>query len=176
MTKYYALTFAVSLGGALLPFINVEAYLLGVYAAAHPLLWALAVAAGLGQTVGKTVLFLCARHAHTPRWLRHQTSERSSRFGRMLRTQADRLRAGWAAVPRPAWWVRFTTWFGRSRAAPAAVVLASASVGVPPLLVTSVAAGRTPMRCATFVVTCLVGRIARFAVLLAAPALLIGFG
>jgi membrane protein YqaA with SNARE-associated domain len=51
------------------------------------------------------------------------------------------------------------------------VLLVSAVTGFPPLLAVSVYLGRTPMRLATFAVTCLLGRAIRFTVVALAPQL-----
>lgn len=150
------LTFVVAVGSALLPLINAEAYLLGVNAIADGGGWALALAASAGQTVGKLVLFLAARGAISAPWLTRWRRPR----GRHHRPARD------GRVQR---WVRRVQ---QQRHGAVVVVAASASIGLPPLLATSVLAGATTMRATTFAVTCLLGRWARFGVLLAAPTLL----
>jgi membrane protein YqaA with SNARE-associated domain len=136
-------------GSALLPLVNAEAYvvLVSTRGPAHLLLCLTVLGVALGQTAGKVLLFESARHARRPAWLSRRpgrtTSPRTSkveRFGNLLR----RPRTG------------------------APLVLASATVGLPPLAVISVLAGASGQRRTTFALLCFTGRLVRFAAL-AAP-------
>ncbi|MBF5082520.1 hypothetical protein [Quadrisphaera sp. INWT6] len=154
----------VSATTALLP---VEVYVLGA-AATQPtgVALAVAVAAGMGQTVGKVALLLSARGAASPGGLGRFVHQRSSRTGAHLGGGVLVVpRAGpRAALARAACdlTAAATRWL-RSRWAPL-VVLVSAVAGVPPLMLLSVAAGvaRVPVR--RFAPACFVGRTARFVV------------
>ena len=130
-------TFGVGVVGGLVPFVNVEAWVIGVSAAcpgasAVPV----AVAAALGQVTAKAVLYRAGEAALRAR-------DRGARLEGALR----RLAAG------P----------GRSRA----LVFASALTGVPPFALVSVAAGAVRFPFASFVTLALVGRLLRFAAVFA---------
>jgi membrane protein YqaA with SNARE-associated domain len=143
---------ATGMASALLPVVNAEAYALVTAARPGPAAaWTVVVALAVGQTAGKLVLFESARRGAT-QWLRRLHGSRRRR------PEGSRA-ARWSA--------RATTCL-RSRSAGPAVVLASASVGLPPLAVVSLAAGAAGQRRVVFTVACLVGRTARFAAL-AAP-------
>jgi membrane protein YqaA with SNARE-associated domain len=155
---------AVGLLSAFLPFTPAEPYLIAAVtttAASPP---ALGIAAAAGQTAGKTLLFLGARGAIRSGWLQRRLTRRPPPVSRRPDEQpamAARLRAAGArlvaALDRPG--------------LAAGVLLLSAVTGVPPLLAVSVYLGRTPMRVATFAVTCLLGRAIRFTAIALAPQL-----
>ncbi len=137
---------ATGIGSALLPLLNAEAYAVAAAATGRgTVLLALMVGGlALGQTVGKVVLFESARRGAGRLLRRHRRSEPSPRARR------------WAERTRCA--------LGSPRTGPL-VVLASAGLGVPPLAVTSVAAGAAHQPRRVFIPVCLVGRAVRFAVL-----------
>lgn len=144
---------AVGVGfvSALVPVVNAELVLLSVtVSSSTTTVVVVAVAVAVGQTCGKLVIFECAR-----RTLR---GRRWSWFTR--RSHAPKR-------PTEGWQARAVGLL-ESRGSGNAVVLASASVGLPPLLLVSAVAGAAPMRRIDFTVCCLVGRSARF--------LLIGLG
>jgi membrane protein YqaA with SNARE-associated domain len=132
----------VGVASALLPVVNAEA-ILAAAAVAGPDAWvyalSLAVSLAVGQTVGKLILFEAARRGL------------GGRFG--ARKAALRPRTGWQR--------RALDLLG-SRGSAAAVVLLSASVGLPPLALVSIAAGTLRTRRTDFAVCCLAGRIVRF--------------
>jgi membrane protein YqaA with SNARE-associated domain len=141
---------SVGLGfaSALVPVLNIEAYLVGVAAATADGGPLAVLGATLGQTVGKVVLFVGARRGMRIGRERHRPRRSARPPGRWRRRLAVWSERGLALLDRP--------W-------PAAgVVLTSASVGIPPLAVTSIVAGtrRTPLP--VFLACCLVGRLARF--------------
>jgi membrane protein YqaA with SNARE-associated domain len=136
-----------------------------------------ALAAAVGQTVGKVVLFYTARGAANSRWLQR------------LRARGEKEAAGITAGPatpvterpggpvrralrRLGGWLRRVDAVGmqllNGRWGPA-VVLVSGAVGIPPLLAIAFYAGTSRMSVRTFVVTCLVGRAIRFVVLALVP-------
>jgi membrane protein YqaA with SNARE-associated domain len=183
---------AVGLGGgftsAFLPIVNAEA-LVGAGSVGMSVGAALTVACAvaLGQTAGKVVIYEAARRGSgsVSRLWRRRSRRRAADCGAIvLGAEAGRVGATDAAasgVPEPDREVadgegmaadgspapekaksgRWRRWLQRPWAA-GGVVLASASVGVPPLAVVSVAAGiaRTPR--VLFAVTCITGRILRF--------------
>jgi membrane protein YqaA with SNARE-associated domain len=127
---------------AFVPVTPIEPYLVGVVAAtgANPV--ALGLAAAVGQTAGKVLIFLSARRGM--RWLSRRGRHRAP--NRLL-DQLDR--------PVPA----------------ILVVLVSSLTGIPSLLVICVYAARTPMSVVQFAAACLVGRAARFVTVALAPSL-----
>lgn len=143
---------AYGFGSAFVPILNAEAYV-AVYAVAGPLLLVLVVlGVSIGQTVGKYVMFEATRRGQ--HLMRKRESKREPRNGPI----ATRVRQ---------WNAQMIRLLDSPRGG-AATVLVSASVGLPPLAVVSIVAGASSQRRATFAVCCLVGRLARFAVL-AAP-------
>jgi membrane protein YqaA with SNARE-associated domain len=149
-----ALLFGVASG--VIPVINAEAFLAATAAAsALPLAATAAVAVGVGQTAGKLAVFLAARRGASWRLpgRRRRGSEppgpsRSRPPGPVRRRLAELGRRGLALLDRPL--------LGGG------VILASAAVGIPPLAVTTVAAGLSRMRPLLFAVTVLVGRTGWF--------------
>lgn len=143
---------------AFVPMVPIEPYLVGLVATTSYPAVPLGVAAAVGQTAGKLLIFLGVRGAvRSPRlraWLgRKTTADPDAPVGR-IRAAGRRLTA---LLDRPAY------------AAP--IVLLSASVGFPPLFLVSAYAGRTRMTAALFAAVCFAGRAARFVALAAAPGL-----
>lgn len=103
-----------------------------------------AVAVAVGQTCGKLVIFECARRALSGR-----------RWSRLTRRShsLERPTRGWQAR---------ALGLLESRGSGGAVVLASATVGLPALLLVSAVAGAARMRRLDFAVWCLVRRSTRF--------------
>ncbi len=145
--KLVLTTVVVAFGSAVLPFINIEAYLGAVGAAVdHVGLWAIAGAAAVGQTAGKVVLFYAADWAMNLPWIKKKMST-------------------------PKWERSYHRWAQQVRERPGQTVLllfASASLGFPPLYVMAVLAGQLRVRIWLFVPTCLLGRFLRFLVILGA--------
>ncbi|WP_244930511.1 hypothetical protein [Nocardioides sp. W7] len=140
MTAVLGLLLAVGTGlaSALVPLVNAEAYAVVAGARAHPALVApLVLALAAGQTAGKLVLFESARRGAG----RFAGKASGSRWTRRVR---DGLRRDRTGVP---------------------MVLAAASLGLPPLAVVSLAAGASGQRRWLFGVLCLAGRVARFGAL-----------
>lgn len=134
---------------AFVPVLPVEPYVAGTVAlgaAAVPI----GVAAAVGQTLGKLVIFLgsrgALRSARLRAWLTRRDGER--------RPSTTRRLIAW--LDRPAWAIP--------------VVFLSASVGMPPLLLVSVYAARTAIGAPMFAVACLLGRTARLVLVALAPA------
>jgi membrane protein YqaA with SNARE-associated domain len=148
----YLLTLVTAFGSALFPLINIEAYLLGLGAVSDVGLVPAALAAAAGQTAGKVLVFLSARKALT--WHR-----------------LERLRSRKSADKGPHRWDAWVQRLAPHRQGAFLLVLVSASVGLPPLLLVAAVAGGTRMKTLSFAVACMVGRFARFAALLAVPGL-----
>jgi membrane protein YqaA with SNARE-associated domain len=136
-------TLVVSAVGGLVPFVNVELWLVGVSAACpSAAVLPVTLAASLGQVAAKAVLYQAGRATFPG-----------------LRSRGPRL----AAIVR-----RLE---GRGRRS-AALVFTSALAGVPPLYAVSVVAGVTRFRFASFIVLTLAGRLLRFAVVFGLPRVL----
>lgn len=172
--------FAVGVCSAVLPLVNAEAY----QAATAPTLSAAAavaavVALAAGHTVGKSAVFLASR--------------RGVRFVRGRRVAAARVGSSrpvlpgsagpgpvaprLARLPMAAWVTRACSaqlrWLGHPRLGPA-VVLSSATVGMPPLLAVTAAAGASTTRLTVFFLACLTGRTIRFAAIAAGATAMLG--
>ncbi len=137
--------FGLSIASALLPFLPIEAFIIGSAAAEQGTAAAisLGVAAGAGATVGKIVWYEIARRGVDSAWAQKKLSTPKAR----------------AAYER---------WTARMDGRPVyagAVMFVAASAGVPPLLVMSFVAGLLKMPLWVFVPTVLVGRTIRFTLL-----------
>lgn len=160
MIAGYATTLLVGALSAVLPVTPVEPYVIAVVTTTGDAAWLVGTAAGAGQTAGKLIVFLAVRGTLRSAWIR----------GRL--TRAD----GTSRTPAPPgtfrrWTTAATARLDRPRQA-AAVLFTSAVTGLPPLLLTSAYAARTPMSAAVFSTTCLTGRTIRFTLVASAPGLL----
>lgn len=140
----------VSFVSAFVPIVNAEAALAVAaksdQVASLPHLLLLAAAATLGQMIGKLLFFLGSRES---------------------------LRIPWVArkLEKPRWQASMQKWRGRTgrhSSWTAAMLLASAFVGLPPYAVMVVVAGVLKVRLSTFLITGFVGRFARFWLILGA--------
>jgi membrane protein YqaA with SNARE-associated domain len=135
---------AVGVVSALLPIVNAEAYVLLAAVRTHGVgAVAVVLALAAGQTVGKLVLFQTARQGS----------------GRL---HARLCRRGEGRAAR---WHDRVCGLMASRRTGLPTVLASATVGLPPLALVSLVAGGSAQRRREFVTVCLIGRLARFAAL-----------
>lgn len=174
MIAVYATTLLVGGVSAVLPILPIEPYLLGVVAttSANPILCGLA--AGLGQTAGKTMLFLSARgllrSRTVARWRVRVTAGPEHHTGPLADPNPGATRASKAALRGRIAGVgrRLLDLLDRPRLSVPLVFL-SAVTGVPPLLATSVYAARTRITAPTFTLVCLLGRSLRFAAVAGAP-------
>lgn len=136
-------SFFFAVASALLPFLNVEFYLIGIADRVPHLLFA--VIAGVGQTVGKVIWFYAGQNA--------------TRIKRVQRTMESEK-----------WQASYQKWHGRIVGRPVMaglICFASAFSGFPPLAVVAVLVGALRMNLAVFIVTVAVGRTLRFWVCLA---------
>ncbi len=134
---------------ALIPIVNAEAYVIASQwsAAAGPI--PVAIGIGLGQTVGKLLLFLGVRRGKEFPFVQHRRERRQTKP--VSRTRL-RVRSVMSFL---------LTLVGQKRWGLPIVFLA-AVVGIPPLYAVALLAGATTMRVPWFVATVLVGRIGRF--------------
>ena len=145
--KLFLSTLLVSFASAVIPFINIEAYLAAVGAAVDGfVLWVIAAAAAVGQTAGKVALYYAADWAMRLPWTKKKMAS-------------------------PKWQESYQRWSRRINEHPgqtALILFASASIGFPPLYVIAVLAGQLKVNIWLFVSTCLVGRFIRFLALVGA--------
>jgi membrane protein YqaA with SNARE-associated domain len=146
-------TFLFSVASALLPILNVEAYLAAVALKAHNLSdWQLAAVGGGGQSVGKILWYLAGIHSLKIRWIRQKMDTEK-------------------------WQVSYEKWHERIVGRPlfaGAISFGSAVTGFPPLAVIAVLAGTLRMNFTIFMITVFVGRTIRFWLVLAGVSLLFG--
>jgi len=109
----------------------------------------------LGQTAGKLLLLESTRRPSGP-------------LGRWI---VRRPRSGRVTAPAARWAAPIRRWLSRRRTA-LPTVLVSATTGIPPSAMVSLAAGTAGLRRWEFATMCLLGRLIRFAVL-ALPAALV---
>lgn len=184
-----ALTALVS---AFFPVTPVEPYLIGLAAATGYSPIALGLAAALGQTVGKTTLFLGVRGAlrsdRLRGWVdaaeRRRERRRAARCGETdappgspvgattATTVRERLRAPLAPIVAVA---RKLLALLDKPALAAPILLLSAVTGMPPLMATSICAAGTRINLPVFVAACFVGRSIRFIVIAYAPQLVLSW-
>jgi membrane protein YqaA with SNARE-associated domain len=140
-------SFAICGLGALLPFVNTEVYLIGAAALMPRALWTpLVVAGSVGAMGGKILLYYAGRGMLKLPWQRAQKG---------LATMQARMEA------RPT--------MGKL------LYSVSAVVGLPPFYVTTLAAGAVRMNFTFFLVVGFIGRLIRFAVVVALPGLARGW-
>jgi membrane protein YqaA with SNARE-associated domain len=146
-------TFLFSVASALIPVLNVEAYLAVVAAKAAEFSdWELALVAGLGQTAGKVVWYYVGLNSLKLRWIQ-----------RKMATQK--------------WADSYERWHRRIHGRPVVaglITFTSSVTGFPPLAVIAVLAGTLRMSFPVFLATVLAGRTIRFWAVLAGVGLLFG--
>jgi membrane protein YqaA with SNARE-associated domain len=172
-----ALGLVVGAVSAVTPFLPVEAYVIGL-AVTRPTGVAVAgaVAAAVGQTVGKVVLFYTARGAATSRWLQRLRDRGAKEAAEVTAAEeaGEELPGGPVkrALRPVVHWLKRVNSMGiallSGRWGPG-VVLLSGAVGIPPLLAIAFYAGTSKMGIRAFVVACLLGRTIRFVVLALVP-------
>ncbi|MDG4820875.1 hypothetical protein O7635_03285 [Asanoa sp. WMMD1127] len=148
----------VGFASAFQPFTPVEAYLVGVMATTGTAPVAAGVAAAVGQTAGKVLIFLATRGLLRGSLLQ-RIVDRTRRPARRPSAFRDRMTALIALLDRPRW--------------SAALLFTSAVAGIPPLIAATVYVARTPMSLSLFTILCVTGRIVRFVALAFAPALVL---
>lgn len=146
-------TFLFSVASALLPILNVEAYLAAVAIKAHHLSdWELAAVGGAGQGIGKILWYVAGTQSLRIRWIQQK-----------METEK--------------WQLSYARWHQRIVGRPmlaGAISFTSAVTGFPPLAVIAVLAGTLRMNFVIFIVTVFVGRTIRFWLVLAGVSMLFG--
>jgi membrane protein YqaA with SNARE-associated domain len=145
-----ALAFVVATAAGLVPLINIELYLLGAVAVLDDgALVAMAVAAAVGQTLGKIPYYYVGYGSISAPWLKRRAATPGKWAERTARWRAR-------AEERPLWG--------------AGLLALSSFASVPPFMVVSVLAGVLRMNIAVFCAVTFVTRAARFLILVLAPA------
>lgn len=134
-------TFLFAIASALIPVLNIEAYL-AVMAARLPDLsyWELAAVGAAGQTFGKLIWFYAGIHSMKVPWLRRK-------------------------MGKPSWQETYDKWHDRINGRPVAagvICVVAGVVGFPPLAVVAVLAGALGMNAYVFTTTVFLGRTVRF--------------
>jgi membrane protein YqaA with SNARE-associated domain len=146
-------TFFFSVASALLPILNVEAYLAAVaLKASHLDDWQLAAVGGAGQSVGKIFWYVAGVE-----------SLRIKRIRQKMETEK--------------WQIAYERWHQRIVGRPVlagTISFASAVTGFPPLAVIAVLAGTLRMNFTIFMITVFTGRTIRFWLVLAGVSMLFG--
>ena len=146
-------TFFFSVASALVPILNVEAYLAAVAIQANHLSdWELAAVGSAGQTAGKVLWYFAGTQSLRIRWIRQK-----------METEK--------------WQLSYARWHERIVGRPVfagAISFTSAGSGFPPLAVIAVLAGTLRMNFAIFLGTVFVGRTLRFWMVLAGVGVLLG--
>jgi len=146
-------TFGVGFASALIPLVNMEAYLLGVGIDVDAFTWSsvlLGVVAAAGQTAGKAVWYELGRQSMSWTWMRRRMEKPA------WQKRYDRVRSQVAG----------RAWVG------VLLVLASAVSGFPPLAIMAVLAGQLKLDRRMFYAAVLGGRSIRFVALLGGATLL----
>lgn len=147
-----ALAVLVAFVSALLPVISIEVYLVGATAVlGDGYLVAMVIGAGVAQPVGKLFYYYMGYGALNLRWLRPANPGRWTERTARLRRQAEN---------RPIWI--------------SGVLLASAFASIPPYVLMCVLAGTVRMNVFVFLGVSILGRIARFALVVFVPHLTLG--
>lgn len=136
-------TLGVGFVSALVPLVNMEAYLLGVGLDVHHFSWAsvfVGSVAAVGQTAGKAIWYELGHRSLAWPWMQRRMAKPKwhDRYEKVKARVADRA------------------WVG------AGLVLTSAVTGFPPLAIMAVLAGQLELDRRMFYVTTLIGRAVRF--------------
>jgi membrane protein YqaA with SNARE-associated domain len=149
--EFFALLTSIGFGvvSAVVPVANAEAYIVASQMTALAGAVPIAVGVGIGQMVGKLLLFVGVRRGRQFNFFRRGRHEGRPRPDRPA---TARLRALVA---------RLLDLVGRKRWG-LPIVLLAAVVGIPPLYAVALLAGATRMPMLGFALTVLVGRVTRF--------------
>ncbi len=150
-SEVLALLTSVGFGvlSAIIPIANAEAYVIAsqVSAIAGPI--PIAIGVGLGQTVGKILLFIGVRRGKDYPLFKHRTKVTPDKpVGRLRSRSRSSLSELLRLVGQERWGLP--------------IVGLAAVVGLPPLYAVALLAGATQMRLLSFALVVLAGRILRF--------------
>jgi membrane protein YqaA with SNARE-associated domain len=134
---------------AIVPIVNAETYVIAsqVSAVAGPV--PIAIGVGIGQTIGKLLLFLGVRRGKEFAIVRRRREQQQSRPVGPARAKVRAIGA------------KLLDLVGRKRWGLPIVGIA-AVIGIPPLYAVALLAGATTMRTILFALVVLIGRITRF--------------
>lgn len=174
MIAAYVSTCLTALLSAFVPVTPIEPYLVGLVAATGYGPLGLGIAAAVGQTIGKTLIFLGARGVFRSERVRTLVSaaSRHRERNRTAGSTALRERARPLVRPAKAAAAKLTVLLERP-ASTVPMLFLSAVIGVPPLLATSICVAGTRINTPAFAAVCLVGRSVRFVALAYAPYLIL---
>lgn len=134
---------------AILPVVNAEVYVLVSQVSAVAGVVPVAVGVGIGQTIGKCLLFIGVRRGRQFRFFRERRREaRTKERGRVGQAWHDAIQFLLRLVGTKRWGLPIT--------------LLAAIVGFPPLYAVALLAGATTMKLRYFAPLVLVGRVTRF--------------
>lgn len=133
---------------AIFPVINAEAYVVVSQVSAVAGAVPVAIGIGIGQTIGKVLLFLGVRRGRDFPFIRHRAVRADQPVGRFRIRFRAVIRWLLGLVGHPRWGLP--------------IVFVAALAGLPPLFAVALLAGATPMRLGYFAIAVLVGRIGRF--------------
>jgi membrane protein YqaA with SNARE-associated domain len=145
-------TFAMGVLSAVVPLINMEAYIAGIAALLGDInIWLVALVAGIGQAIGKIPWYEVSRRSMDWPYIRKKMEQPD------WRRRYDKVKA--TTDNRP--------WIG------IALLFASSLIAVPPLAITAVLAGQLEFNRFAFHATIIVGRTLQFAALLSGVAYIV---
>ncbi|GAA4413650.1 membrane protein [Actinokineospora soli] len=167
MWPWLCIALAVALGSALIPFVNVELFVIGLALQRPDIGWALiAGVVATGHVVGKLFYYYAARgNIRLPKFLHRKPRVMTERRLRWeLRTKRIRAWVAWLrekCEAHPHW--MFGTYS------------VSAVAGLPPFMGMTVLAGLVKMKVSAFLSAGIIGRFVRFSLLAASPAVFHGW-
>lgn len=134
---------------AIVPVVNAELYVLVSQVSTVAGVVPVAVGVGIGQTIGKCLLFYGVRRGRQFRFVReHREKVRRRPRGRVRQRLGDAMQFLLRLIGTKRWGLPIT--------------LLAAVVGIPPLYAVALLAGATTMKLRYFAPVVLVGRITRF--------------
>ena len=134
---------------AVFPLASAEGYVIASQVSAAAGAVPIALGVGVGQTIGKLVLFLGVRTGRNSRFFhQHKDKIRARPAGATRQRLRQAIRALLVLVGTKRWGLP--------------IVLLASVVGVPPLYAVALLAGATKMRLTLFGLVVLVGRLGRF--------------
>ncbi|GGS38936.1 MULTISPECIES: hypothetical protein [Actinokineospora] len=167
MWTWLCVALAVAVGSALIPFLNLELFVVGLAMQRPDIPWALmAAVVAVGHVTGKLFYYYAARGSiHLPRFMHRREKVMTDRRLRwQLRTKRIR---GWVSWLREKCEAHPHWMFG--------TYSVSAVAGLPPFMAMTVLAGLVRMKVTAFLSAGIAGRFVRFSLLAASPAMFHGW-
>jgi membrane protein YqaA with SNARE-associated domain len=138
-------TFAMGVLSSVVPFINMETYVVGIAALIGDInIWLVAFVAGVGQAIGKIPWYEVSRRSMDWSYIKRKMEqpEWRRRYDRVKKVTDERPSVG------------------------IALLFASSLIAIPPLAITAVLAGQLAFNRVAFHTTIVIGRTLQFAALL----------